>query len=824
MKITQLRNLLTAVICLFTGLSAQAQFTGTYEQRVAGTGDYSTTPVSFNLDDVAAQLGTDATTLTSAYEAWTAGTDDMFFLTLPDGTLSANYTQGGKGGFWVNASGEPQSWSNDNSALRWYNTIGMDSGYFLINIGQFPNQCSVDDVFTPKFVMKYNDKEATFDVTIKFKAPIAVPEPLTVFESQLNIVGEQEVDIAQDPRSSYDADNVWTRVGDAIVKLGISDPMILEEGLGKIIWTTAFDTETVGKLDSLTNTTTTTASPGFWYTDIRVNGDATGECSATSYSSGCCFFLEGFKYDASKDSLYVNCGQYPDKLKGGEEFFCNVYLIYGDKAYRIRYNFKANEVNVDPGEGLENYTKVGEMTDDVDQVFTGNWAAVKVYPDLDAICAALECETSDLQMVGINLNNALAGSDSQGNLIGGPTANNGGNWFAEDGYVVSYSSDASRMYVQPVVAGDFSVLDCGQYPSKAAVGDEYKADLYFIAGTKYYAYTVHMTVVEPTVIEGEFQSVAQRSFVIQQTPDNGYGWSEGKDIPLSFIEEVVGKSWVVYGMELLDAEGNEREGNAKYTKNYSITETPGFWLDKDGRNSGWNSSAIFGISAGGRENGKFNLIQYPERCFVGDSYKTKLFFVNEETCKMVTINFTYNIVDEVVEYENVGTEDIVIPVSIDDCDIDFDLATPAAALGLSVDDLVDDYGKYLYGMNEGGIFSGGMSCGDGLGFNKEGYLDMINGVVYFSIGKVGDKGVLTAYSPEEVPADFRLDVQFCFQAEGKQYVYNAKIVSKEAFDSGVRDIATSHKNAGKVFDVSGREVVKPVGGLYIINGKKFVVK
>ncbi len=822
MKITQLRNLLTAVICLFTGLSAQAQFTGTYEQRAADS--FEATAVSFNLDEVATQLGTDAATLTSAYEAWTAGTDDMFFLTLPDGTLSANYTQGGKGGFWVNVNGEPQSWGEDNSGLRWYNTLGMGSGFLLINIGQFPGQCQAGDVFNPKFVLKYNDKEATFDVTIKILAPITVPDPATLIEAELNIVGEQEVDIAQDPRSDYSATNVWTRIGDAIAKLGISDPMIMEEGLGKIIWTTEFDIETVGKKDSLTNVTTTTASPGFWYTDIRVNGDATGECSATSYSSGCCFFLEGFKYDASRDSLYVNCGQYPDKLKGGEEFFCNVYLIYGDKAYRIRYNFKANEVNVDPGEGLENYTKVGEMTDDVDQVFTGNWAAVKVYPDLDAICAALECETSDLQMVGINLNNALAGSDSQGNLIGGPTANNGGNWFAEDGYVVSYSSDASRMYVEPVVAGDFSVLNCGQFPSKAAVGDEYKADLYFIAGTKYYAYTVHMTVVEPTVIEGEFQSVAQRSFVIQQTPDNGYGWSEGKDIPLSFIEEVVGKSWVVYGMELLDAEGNEREGNAKYTKNYSITETPGFWLDKDGRNSGWNSSAIFGISAGGRENGKFNLIQFPERCFVGDSYKTKLFFVNEETCKMVTINFTYNIVEEVVDYENVGTEDIVIPVSIDDCDIDFDLATPAAALGLSVDDLVDDYGEYLYGMNEGGIFSGGMSCGDGLGFNKEGYLDMINGVVYFSIGKVGDKGVLTAYSPEEVPADFRLDVQFCFQAEGKQYVYNAKIVSKEAYDSGVRDIATSHKNAGKVFDVSGREVVKPVGGLYIINGKKFVVK
>lgn len=828
MKITQLRNLLTAVICLFTGLSAQAQFTGTYEQRVAGTGDYSTTPVSFNLDDVAAQLGTDATTLTSAYEAWTAGTDDMFFLTLPDGTLSANYTQGGKGGFWVNASGEPQSWSNDNSALRWYNTIGMDSGYFLINIGQFPNQCSVDDVFTPKFVMKYNDKEATFDVTIKFKAPIAVPEPLTVFESQLNIVGEQEVDIAQDPRSSYDADNVWTRVGDAIVKLGISDPMILEEGLGKIIWTTAFDTETVGKLDSLTNTTTTTASPGFWYTDIRVNGEATGECSATGYGGGCYFFLEGFKYDASKDSLYVNCGQYPDKLKGGEEFFCNVYLIYGDKAYRIRYNFKANEVEIIEGEGLEGYTKVGEIEENVTLTIDGGYTYKSVNPDLDAIAALLGCGATEMQLVGINLNNELQGSEPDGTLIGAKSANNGGCWFDEEGWVVSWGGGSARMFIEPAYAGDFSDLHVGQYPGKSYDGEELVGKLYWINGKNYVAYTVHLTMKDPTVVEGDFYSVAQRSYSIQQTPSE-YIWTPGIAIPTEWVEEQIGTSdWVVYGLSGA-ADGSDdpetRTGNDRYTRNYTCTPYPGFWMDGNGRNEGWNTSNTrIGITAAAPDGG-FAMMQHAgDRCHVGDVYKTQLFLVNEENCKMVTINFTYNIVDEVVEYENVGTENIVIPVSIDDVDIDFDLATPSAALGLSVDDLVDDYGKYLYGMNEGGIFSGGMSCGDGLGFNKEGYLDMINGVVYFSIGKVGDKGVLTAYSPEEVPADFRLDVQFCFQAEGKQYVYNAKIVSKEAFDSGVRDIATSHKNAGKVFDVSGREVVKPVGGLYIINGKKFVVK
>ena len=166
MKTTLLRKLFVTLVCLVSGLSVQAQFTATLEQHPAD--NWGDAPVSFVLSEVATALDTDAATLVSAYQSWMAeGSTEanMFFLTTPDG-LSDDYTQGGKGGFWVNADGVPQAWSDDNSALRWYNTIAMnlEGDAFVINIGQFPGQCAAGDVYKPKFVLKYGEKEVSFEV------------------------------------------------------------------------------------------------------------------------------------------------------------------------------------------------------------------------------------------------------------------------------------------------------------------------------------------------------------------------------------------------------------------------------------------------------------------------------------------------------------------------------------------------------------------------------------------------------------------------------------------------------------------------------------
>ena len=404
--------------------------------------------------------------------------------------------------------------------------------------------------------------------------------------------------------------------------------------------------------------------------------------------------------------------------------------------------------------------------------------------------------------------------------FGNSTANNGGFWFNIDGYVTQWANEGAVYFIEPFTTGDLTELKLGQYPDRMNVGDESTVSLYFMAGRKYYQYTVNFRIVEPKVIEGAFESIAQRSYVFNQEP-SGYVWTEGIEIPVAFITETLGTSdYVVYGMSLLDEEGKELEGNDKYTKSYSITEAPGFWLDKDGRNSGWGDKSYIGITAGnGTTKGTFQMMQYPDRCQIGETYKTKLFFVNEATAKMITFNFTYNIVSEVVEYENVGTEDIILPVSMNEAKGTIDLSAAAEALGVSVDELLE--GEYLCGMMESGLYTEGALSEDGLAFNKDGFFDQVTPAVSFNIYKDGDNVVVTAWSEEEIADDFRLSTQFCYQIDNKQYVFNVKFVSVAAY-TGIANVRTADKTDGKIYDLSGREVRQPARGIYIQNGRKMI--
>ena len=122
--------------------------------------------------------------------------------------------------------------------------------------------------------------------------------------------------------------------------------------------------------------------------------------------------------------------------------------------------------------------------------------------------------------------------------FGSSTANNGGFWFGEDGMVITYGSNCS-IYVEPATSGDYTTLRVGQYPNHfTEVGQEQSVTLYFLGNdNKAFAYTVTLRIVAPVVIENEFQSVAQRSYIIQHQPQSGYYWSDGVDIPYDFLLE-----------------------------------------------------------------------------------------------------------------------------------------------------------------------------------------------------------------------------------------------------------------------------------------------
>ena len=815
--ITRLSKLLTAVVCLFAATTAQAQFSGTYEQRVAN--DYDTMPVDFSLAEVASQLGTSTATLAAAFNAWVSGTNDLFFLTTPDG-LSADYTQGTKGGFWVNADGLPQAWNSEtNESLRWYNTLSVDASadLFTINIGQFPGQCSVEDVFTPKFVLKYNDQEATFDVTIKFLEGVILPDIPSLKESDLNVVLEKTITVEQYPRTSYDTDTYYVEMDDVVEKLGLPGGFVLEDGMSGMIYTPEYDTETIDKKDTLTNDFNANPNPGFWYTDIRVDGkEATGECARADYSGGCYFFIADVKYDAEIGELSLAVGQYPGKFNGGEEFFAYLYFIYGDKAARVRVDFKS--LIKEQGNGLEEYTKVGEITVDVEQEPDNNYTPKAVRPDLDAIAAALGCEVGDIRMKAIDSSNSFAGS----------TANNGGFWFDHDGVVCSWGENAA-LFVEPTNAPDASTnlpdltsFNVGQYPNALSVGDERNASLYFFngpEGDKYYTYTVHLKIIAEKVIEGDFENMRTISFGIQAIPSSSsYGIDETWAIDLAVLENIVGTSDVkLYG---LATDANAEATGSIYSDKYSCTPYPGFWLDADGRVSTWSSSCPVGICYAA--NGAFQFFQYPGTNSIGDVFKTQLFLVNTDNNKMVTFNISVAFVETIVTADVMGEEDLILPVSLDEERIAIDLEPAAVALGTTVADLIDDTNSYLHGLTDANLYGPACNSFDGLAFDMNGYYD-VEGTILITFEQEGDGVELVVSSFNAVADDFITTAKFCFQIDSKQYVYNVRFVSPAAY-AGITDVTANSRQRAKVFDLSGRQVVEPQRGLYIQRGKKFVVK
>ena len=181
---------------------------------------------------------------------------------------------------------------------------------------------------------------------------------------------------------------------------------------------------------------------------------------------------------------------------------------------------------------------------------------------------------------------------------------------------------------------------------------------------------------------------------------------------------------------------------------------------------------------------------------LGDVFRFPIFLVNEENGKMVTFNFTYSIVESVVEIKEVGSEDIVIPVSNSEEGeaTTIDLAKAAEALGITVDALVE--GKFLQGMTADGTYGAGVNIYDGLSFDAKGASTMVEA-----------------------------DVFMYFSIEGKRYVYNVRFVSAKYYTDGIAENPRiSNLKSQTIYDLQGRKIEKATRGLYILNGRKYIVK
>jgi len=226
-------------------------------------------------------------------------------------------------------------------------------------------------------------------------------------------------------------------------------------------------------------------------------------------------------------------------------------------------------------------------------------------------------------------------------------------------------------------------------------------------------------------------------------------------------------------------------------------------------------------------------MQYPD-VKLGDVFNFPIFLVNEDNGKMVEFNFTYSIVEEVVEeeeVEEVGTETIVVPVDIVDnggAVTTLNLKNIADKLETDVDDLTG--GDYLHGMTADGLYGGGVNVlsSNPLSFDSKGKAttDSEEVFMFFDSAELSDEGILsiTTMSTEAVADDFEVVGGMCFTVNKKRYVINLKFMSNKTYIAGINDIQTAAVKLQPMFDLQGRQVKKAQRGLYIQNGRKVLVK
>lgn len=801
-----MRLLLLALTCLF-GLTANAQFSATLKQ--GPTSDYSNVGHQFKLTEVAEALGTDTATLVAQLSDM--ANTKVFAVIDSSGTVNG-YT-GNTGEFWLTKTGQVHEYSGG----AWFvgQNFDEENDIFTVYAGQMPNYFTASDTLHVKAALVLGEKTATFDITYQVYVPEAPQAELAI--SKLNIVGEGAVTVEQYPRSAYDLSPAYLKVSDLAEKLGTTKED-LPYLLSKITYVPRIDATYGMMSDSLTLVST---NDGWMKRAIDSQGDSTWACGNNAYSNEDVLFTNSFSYNTENDTLTCQIGQYPNANKAGDTPNFDVYFVYGSNAYKVNYTVKIIEA---PYHGLEDMTMVGDTTITVNQNKTNDYSQVLMYPNITAIAEALGTDASNVQFQGI---------DSNGSLSSNSTANNGGYWLTQAGIICSWGTGA-YFFVEPKANGDFTQIGVGQYPDVAQSKDTARASLYFTYGEKYYRLNIVLAINEDkTINQDDFVSVAKRTVTIQGLPAD-YGWSDtDSSIPVADIAAAIGTSEPVLYAYISDSLRKKSPDaypeTMIYTKTYNMNPAPGFWLDKDGKSMGWTSDeqSPWGITTT-NSDGKytFKAMQYAADQ-PGTAYSGQFFLVNEETGKMMTVTLNYQVVSVIQTITEVGSTNMTVPVSENDTELDFNIAAVAEALGVDVETLVSGYP--LVGRMASGVYCEGTSLENGLMFTNDGACDNEGGNIGVSFSADGSKITIYANNADELGEGYKADCAIGFMVKGendetKVYVVNITFMNAEDYATGIDGIKQNTGIDGKIYDLSGRQVSKPAHGLYIMNGKKYVVK
>ena len=833
--------LVALVACFGISVNAHAQFSATAEMYPGTSWEDGYKDVELDLAAVAEALGTDATTLVSTLDAWMNNEAPEEFLFQKSDlvpTSLANYTADNRG-FWMKLDGTVVSYGQKESedgpelqefyAFFWWNA---EEGKFFVRIGQMPNKLSPGAQANVTFVIAIGDKKATFDITLTIieKETPDLPDPVTDL-NQLTIVGSKDVAWDQYPNMPC---NQSVDIAAALEALGI-DEAVFAENVSSFLFMTTLELkgedETSQKpyKTNIISNGSTAGGFGFWMAhvwddEIEAFSEECVRCSWGDHAAFRIMYSEQYSFDAATHTLNSVTGWESYSQELGTKYNFDLYIVYGDKAFKLHHVVTLTQK---PEEDPNKWVKVGEE-DHALELEKGEGMMTQLTLDLDVIAAALDCEVSSLKMYGP--------SDNQGNIDDRQTATKGGIWFSGNGVVCQWGSTDSdsspyTFYIEPVNNMDFSTMNVGQQASNVTPNEPYKTTLFFFNGNKsdtnnkYYAVNVTITFTQQPDEFDEITVVATKDIAcrVEVAPSGSWGGDTVSGVDLDELESVIGTRSPVFYSWVPTESGNE------FTKEWSCTPYPGFWLTPDGYRTTWTNAtdSPFGVCYN-LPDGTFDIYQWIGGVgnAEGTVRKATFFLVNAATGAALQVNLSIAFGD-VVKFEEVGSKDITL---FADPDTEHEIAVVDFADALEAMG-VEDVSVLLSGQSVAALtadatWSDPQIPTEGIAVDNKGFFN--TEATAFTIYMTPGTGTNIEMSIDnetatEIEPDFKMPVKLAIQrdVEGslKQYTLNVSVVSMATV--GVNDLNVTADKA-TIYDLSGRRSEATRKGVYIQNGKKVV--
>ena len=193
------------------------------------------------------------------------------------------------------------------------------------------------------------------------------------------------------------------------------------------------------------------------------------------------------------------------------------------------------------------------------------------------------------------------------------------------------------------------------------------------------------------------------------------------------------------------------------------------------------------------------------------------------------IELSCNDADATLEERTLGSEDIVLPIPAKDQEttVNFDMSNAVSAL------LVPDFKEFLLESNmktqmeEGALSEEEVSIGqDGAAIDENGNAVADGGVLSFDVDPDASENNIAVITIANLGKEFTpeesISTSICFVQKGWYYIYNIKFVDNAIYNN-IANITKANEN-GTIYDLTGRKVINPTKGIYIMNGKKFIQK